>query len=354
MAQDQQTDPNALAQDKDFAAATPEEQAKYLSAQDPDFAKASKEDQVGYLQHLTGNPASVQAGLAPAAGAPPSPKNAPSSGEGPIAQGLTSMENKLADMPSQAYSLGKAAVPGTAENQSANEREKRFAMMPFGEQAKAVGHDVAAMNPIVTTEGSLPRNIGATAANVLPMMIDPMGGGIRESAIGEVGRMIPSRARAAATLESVKNVAGNVPVDTTTLTKVVNDALQQKARGGGPLPPPMKAFVKRMSDPTLPPVTYGELRDFASNSGRLSAKANRAMSPTMKKYLGDFSRGAGEANQEAAASVGQEEPYTQGMNEYRRASKMRDFGTAVKKAAIKGAIPTALGYGLYRDLSNRP
>lgn len=48
-------DPNALAQDKDFLSAAPEDQIGYLSSVDPDFAKASHDDQLGYIQHLTGH-----------------------------------------------------------------------------------------------------------------------------------------------------------------------------------------------------------------------------------------------------------------------------------------------------------
>ncbi len=179
-----------------------------------------------------------------------------------------------------------------------------------------------------------------------------IGGGVA----GFGHKMLPNAGHAGQLLESVKQKAGNVPVDTMELQRIVGNALEQKARGGGPLPPPMKMFVKRMNDPTMPPVTYGELRDFASNSGRLSAKANRAMSPTMKKYLGDFAGGANEANRQAAASVGQEEPYSQGMNEYRRAMKIRNAGNAVKKTAIGMAVPGALGYGgykLYQELNKR-
>lgn len=63
----QTIDPSALAQDKDFAAASPEDQIKYLSAQDPDFAKASREDQMGYLSHLKGPQTSKPAVAPPTA-----------------------------------------------------------------------------------------------------------------------------------------------------------------------------------------------------------------------------------------------------------------------------------------------
>lgn len=58
-------DPTQLAQDKDFAAASQNDQIKYLASQDPDFAKASPADQIGYLNHIKG-----VATPAPQAGAP--------------------------------------------------------------------------------------------------------------------------------------------------------------------------------------------------------------------------------------------------------------------------------------------
>jgi hypothetical protein len=47
-------DPTQLSQDKDFLAANPDDQIKFLSSQDPDFAKAPRADQLGYLGHVTG------------------------------------------------------------------------------------------------------------------------------------------------------------------------------------------------------------------------------------------------------------------------------------------------------------
>src|SRR5580704_10873644 len=140
MAQDQQTDPNALAQDKDFAAAPPEEQAKYLSAQDPDFAKASKEDQVGYLQHLTGNPASVQAGLAPAAGAPPSPDAAAKTMQTGRTPFLTSFGAQAAKSPGAMYSGMKSTFfPSKEEYAAQQQHEEEERQKPAWDQVKDMG-----------------------------------------------------------------------------------------------------------------------------------------------------------------------------------------------------------------------
>lgn len=46
--------PEELQQDKDFVAASPADQAAYLSDTDPDFKRASPADQTRYLAHVTG------------------------------------------------------------------------------------------------------------------------------------------------------------------------------------------------------------------------------------------------------------------------------------------------------------
>lgn len=176
-------DPNQLSQDKDFLSAAPADQVKYLSAQDPDFAKAAPADQLGYLSHLTGksaNPA-PNAGLAPPAGAPPKTL---SSGEGPIAQGMTSLERTFADMPGQLLGKLKSSffdkpvsdeVAGTSADSFVDPRNwnpvvrEQSSLTPTAQaQAKKAGEP----NPV---------DWGATAANALPAVIDPAGGGIMES-----------------------------------------------------------------------------------------------------------------------------------------------------------------------------
>jgi len=261
------------------------------------------------------------------------------------------METKLSEMPG-------AAVESLEEGY-------RNRNAPVGQQLKAFGNAINPVNLIDTKEGSLPMNIGGTAANLLPFAIDPAGGGIGKSALGRMAaipkEILPSAERAGATLEGVQRAARLVPVDTTEAEAALARARELRARGGGTLPPSMRAFDARLrpnTSPSLgtgpaPPIYYPEMRDFASASGRQSMRATEAMSPMMKRQLAKFGKAADMANKSAAESVGEGENYTRGMNEYRRAMKMRDFGNAAKKVATRAAIPAlvgATGYGLYREL----
>src|SRR6185369_5034469 len=65
-------DPKQLLKDQSFLSASPDEQSQYVSSFDPDFAKASREDQAAYLSHVTGKPTSF--GISAGNGAPPMPK----------------------------------------------------------------------------------------------------------------------------------------------------------------------------------------------------------------------------------------------------------------------------------------
>jgi len=146
------------------------------------------------------------AGLAPAAGAPPSPTKAPSSGEGPLAQGMTSFENRLSQMPGQAAGLIKQSwmdkpQPNqpTVADQLLNPRN---------------------LNPVVTSEGSLPRNIGATAANLLPLAVS--GEGISESPLGVAAKGAGSLAEGAGGI--VKGAAKASGIGLTPIEKLVKAA----------------------------------------------------------------------------------------------------------------------------------
>lgn len=101
---------------------------------------------------------------------PPSVKM--DTGEGPIAQGMTTFETRLSEMPKAL--LKSAVTPG---HQASDTTQSDYAQM---------GAKVKALNPIATGEGSLPMNIGATAANILPLLIDPEGGGLADSPLGEI------------------------------------------------------------------------------------------------------------------------------------------------------------------------
>lgn len=128
--------------------------------------------------------------------------NGGDTGEGPIAQGLTTMERKFADM-------GRSALQGSTPE----ERKQNLL-------SRTVGKSASSLNPIATDEGSLPMNIGATAANLLPMVVDAEG--ITESPLGKVAKgatdavRSPAAAKIAQSAKVVGKAAGttaeNLPV----------------------------------------------------------------------------------------------------------------------------------------------
>lgn len=117
------------------------------------------------------------AGLASPAG----PSKKMDSGEGPIARGMTSFETQLSKLPGNILSTIGAKHWPIIDAHNFHE----------------LGEDIKSLNPIVHTDtgetGGI--DIGATAANVLPLALDLKGRGIAESPIG---KMTPPIVRTAA------------------------------------------------------------------------------------------------------------------------------------------------------------
>ena len=88
-------------------------------------------------------------------------------GEGPIAQGLTTFERTLADAP---LGIARSLKEGYEHRND-----------PVLDQ---LGRAISSLNPIATNEGSLPMNIGGTMANLLPLLISKEG--IGESPLGKL------------------------------------------------------------------------------------------------------------------------------------------------------------------------
>jgi hypothetical protein len=330
-------DPSELAQDKDFMGADPEEQMKFLSSQDQDFAKAPREDQMGYLEHLTGKPVRPNVGLAPHAGAPPVPQEAARGmqSQGPAGRNMTSFGAQLSQAPA---AMGKMVLA------------KHWPIIDSHNWSE-LGQDIKSLNPIVHTDtgetGGV--DIGATAANLLPYAAEGIG----------LADRIPRMGRAGANLEKVTNAMRGTPVATGPVDAAAAEALLQHEHGAGALPPPIRKYIKygggpgaMQQFPGSTNVPFEDMRDFQSNAGRLSAKDMKAMSPKMKRQLANFATSTADVNRQAAETAGQGELYDKGINEYRRAAKMRDFGRGVAKTAIPAALGYE-GYRVYRNLQNR-
>jgi hypothetical protein len=167
---------------------------------------ATDDEITGIVDGASGKPAPApNAGLAPPAGAPPKTLD---SGEGPIAAGMTSMESQLSSIPGALW-----------KNIKSSWMDKPLSDEQAGTSADSFV-DPRNLNPVVHEQDSLPPDAraaaekaghksidwGATLGNVLPSLIDPMGGGITESPVAK----IVGGAKAATGLATPKPIADMV------------------------------------------------------------------------------------------------------------------------------------------------
>ena len=103
-----------------------------------------------------------------AAGAPSSVKM--KTGEGPIARNLTSFETQLSQMPKATVQLLLA---------------KHWPIID-AKNKQELWEDIKSLNPVMRQYEGGPIDVGATAANLLPMLLDVRGGGITKSPAGEL------------------------------------------------------------------------------------------------------------------------------------------------------------------------
>jgi hypothetical protein len=157
---------------------------------------------------------------------------------------------------------------------------------------------------------------------------------------------LPSAARAGAKFQSVMGAAKDVPID---ISGPGNQALRimQLGERGGTIPKAVRDFVKRVTDPNKPDMTYDEARDFASNISRLSADEFSRLPRGMRREVGNLRVALNKSVERAADAAGKGDEYRSAMKEYSRAAKGREMVDDVKEQAMRWAVPVGLtGYGL--------
>lgn len=165
----------------------------------------------------------------------------------------------------------------------------------------------------------------------------------------ELAVKYPSKVRAGAKFEAVMKKAKDVPLKTTSADEAVARAQELRTRGSS-MPKVLNDYVKNrkaatgdfMGTQVADPMTYEVGRDFASNSGAVSAKEATRINAQMKAQVSKFATAMKTANREAAASVGMGDVYDQAMVEYRRAANVEEAAKVVKKWVGRGVL-TALG-----------
>ncbi len=156
---------------------------------------------------------------------------------------------------------------------------------------------------------------------------------------------IPSTIRAGQNLDTVMGAAKNVPLSLTGGVGQAAVRAEELSAAGANMPKVLRDYIKFPSTATM---TYETGRDFASNAGALSASEKLATNPQMGRQVALFAKAMGEANRDAAASVGMGDLYDSAMKEYAQAKTMQQMGAIAKKWMGRAAVTVALGGGAYK------
>ncbi len=162
---------------------------------------------------------------------------------------------------------------------------------------------------------------------------------------------IPSKARAAGNFQQVMGAAKNVPID---ISEPGNAALRivQLGERGGTAPRAVTQFVRRVTDPAKPTMTYEEARDFASNISRLSADEYNRLPPAMQREMIQLRVALNGSVAKAASAAGKGAEYAAAMKEYAQAARLAQLGdniwSGVKRSAPYLTAAGATSYGIHK------
>lgn len=168
--------------------------------------------------------------------------------------------------------------------------------------------------------------------------------------LGAIKNALPSTERAGAALGQVKAAAGDIPIDMTKPGNTALDLYTQSQRGAS-LPMAVRKFLTRTTTPDSPPLTYAEAKDFQSNISRLSADEYGKMNPNTKRLVGQLNADLKDSLSGAADSVGKGEQFTQAMQEYHNAMRLKGMSSQAIEYAMKAAITGGLGALGYKAFS---
>jgi hypothetical protein len=180
--------------------------------------------------------------------------------------------------------------------------------------------------------------------------------------------IIPSAGRSGAVLESIREAAKDVPIETEGAYNVIQRARELEAGGHKGLTEGMNKFSQALQpssfeyggqqvfiDPAR--IKYPQSFDFASAAKDVAANATKEnMTGMMRGQVKSFAQALQDANRIAAGKVGMAIPFDRAMSEYHNAMRLQDAMTAAKKIGIPLAIAGGLGagakkaYGLYQSM----
>jgi len=219
-------------------------------------------------------------------------------------------------------------------NQSAKEgnvaglAQHAITALPFVGPALDKGADQYAEGNYAGEAGTL---LGG-AAQAAPLAEGAVNGGLTD--------MVPSRARAGASFESLNQDLAQHPVPLNATLKPLQRVTEIGERGSQ-LPTAVNKLLQRSQSPI--PMTFPEARDYQASLSDLSSSDKLAMNGRVRGGVAQLNKALFQDIQDAAEGAGRGEDYAKAMKEYRQASTLKDVAT---KAAKFGAGAAATGAGL--------
>lgn len=161
--------------------------------------------------------------------------------------------------------------------------------------------------------------------------------------------IIPSTERAGQILNSVEQVAKDVPVALTDTHTAINEFLKH-AESGGTQPKVITDLLRRITpkNGVSSPLTYEDARRFYQNISRMSDAELSTLNPNMRRLMGGIKEAFKKDIGDAADLVGQKANYYKGLKEYAKAAKLERAAAEMKKWAIRAAGTAALGAAAYK------
>lgn len=180
-----------------------------------------------------------------------------------------------------------------------------------------------------------------------------------------VAEMAPSAMREAAggTLNTLRQTAGKIPVDTGQFGDSALELMTQDARGAT-LPTPVRKLINRLTMPGKPPLTYEEAKDFQSNISNLLAnpvgeEGARLKNANTYRLVTKLNEGLKDSL-ESASQVAGADPgtFSGAMRGYAEASSRQDMidrihelstkGIKIGAGGVVGGAAAGLGYDIFK------
>jgi hypothetical protein len=206
---------------------------------------------------------------------------------------------------------------------------------PTLQQAAAIKDPALRGQAIAQHMQETARPIAQAAEGAVPAM--PISEAV--SALPKAATMLPSAEEAGKVFSQLVDDIGDHPVEITDrLSTAISNAQDFAARGGQRIKQVFD-LTKRITDPDLPELTWGEARDFYSNlTGKLSPEQQQKLSPKAKYFVGKVTDALDDTLKQTADNAGRLDDYRDAMDEYKAAMKLKDVSAAAKQAAIQSGI----------------